>query len=161
MGKIMNLRSLIAVSGLIGLVAIAPAMGKDFRVLTRVLSAADLADQATAFCTLMNSKFPSETGGTLGDMHFYEQHIKLEVIYRLSESEAVSVLKSAADLAKAEMLGVLGTIRSGDAENETALATAWCDKTAKPLVRAVISTHDHHHKEIDELLERAKIDAVR
>jgi hypothetical protein len=32
----------------------------------------------------------------------------------------------------------------------------WCQTVVKPFVRQVIDTHDNHHSQIDQLLEKAK-----
>jgi len=123
-----------------------------------MLYAADLAEQVTAVCTTENSLFAVDTRGPMGDMHFYAQHIKGEVIIYLSENETLAVLKAAADMAKAETLATLSTLRSGPVEFEHARVLHWCETAATSLVYEVISTHDNHHDEIDELLARAKKD---
>lgn len=144
--------------GLIGCVlTTTPAMTKDLEVLMRMLYAADLADQANGFCGVFNPRFSMEAGGPLGNIHFYRQHIALEVINGLDEREAITVSKLAADAALADMLLVQRQIKAGDSDTEADRVLGWCHEMAKPLIQNVISTHDEHHGEIDDLLAKAKM----
>jgi len=136
-----------------------PAISKDFGILTRTLYVAFLAEQGMAVCTARDPAFASETSGPKGDMHTYSRHIKAEVTVGLNETEILALLKSAADLAKAEALQAYRSLRREEGpETQTARVTRWCQTVVKPLVRQVIDTHDNHHAEIDQLLEKAKKD---
>jgi len=135
-----------------------PAESKDYGILTRMLYAAFLAEQGMAICTAGDPAFASETGGPNGDMHTYVQHIKAEVTAGLSETERLSLLKRAADIAKAETLQAIRNLRAEEPENETARLSVWCQTVVKPLMHNVIDTHDNHHDQIDRLLDRAKKD---
>jgi hypothetical protein len=137
---------------------VSPAISKDFGILTRMLYAALLAEQGVALCTVADPAFASETSGPMGHMHDYAQHIKVEVTAGLNETEILSLLKSAADRAKAEALQALRRLRTEGTEIETARVTMWCQTVVKPLVRQVIDTHDTDHAQIDQLLEEAKKD---
>lgn len=134
--------------------AASPALSKDFGILTRMLYAAFLAEQGAVFCTLKDPAFASETSGPMGDMRTYSQHIKAEVTAGLNETETLSLLKSAADIAKAEALQATRILRTGVPETETARFTKWCQTVVKPLVRQVMDTHDNHHDQIDQLIEK-------
>jgi hypothetical protein len=81
-----------------------PAISKDFGILTRMLYAAFLAEQGVAICTVADPSFASETSGPMGYMRDYAQHVKAEVTAGLNETDTLSLLKSAADRAKAEAL---------------------------------------------------------
>lgn len=135
-----------------------PAISKDFGILTRMLYAAFLAEQGVAVCTVADPAYASETSGPMGYMRDYAQHIKVEVTAGLSETETLSLLKSAADIAKAEALQSLRSLRTEGPETETVRISRWCQTVVKPFVRRVIDTHDNHHAEIDQLLEKAKKD---
>ena len=100
-----------------------------------MLYAAFLAEQGMAICTAGDPAFASETGGPNGDMHTYVQHIKAEVTAGLSETERLSLLKRAADIAKAETLQAIRNLRAEEPENETARLSVWCQTVVKPLVR--------------------------
>ena len=104
--------------------------------------------------------FPTAIGlsGRNGDMHIYARHIKAEVTAGVSDTEMLSLLKRAADIAKAETLQAIRNFRADGPENETARLSSWCQTVVKPLVRNVIDTHDNHHVQIDQLMERAKKD---
>lgn len=138
-----------------------PAISKDFGILTRMLYVAFLAEQGVALCNLADPAFTSETRGPMGYMRDYATHIKVEVTAGLSEAETFSLVKSAADRAKSEALQALRSLRTEGTEGpeiQTARVTRWCQTVVKPLVRQVIDTHDNHHAEIDQLLEKAKKD---
>jgi hypothetical protein len=79
-----------------------PAISKDFGILARMLYAAFLAEQGVAVCTVTDPAFASETSGRMGTMRNYAQHVKAEVTAGLNETETFSLLKSAANRAKAE-----------------------------------------------------------
>jgi hypothetical protein len=136
-----------------------PAISKDFGILTRMLYVAFLAEQGVALCMLANPAFARETSGPMGHMHDYAQHIKMQVTAGLNETEILSLLKSAADRAKGEAQQALRSLATEGTEGpviETARVTRWCQTVVKPLVRQVIDTHDNHHAQIDQLLEKAK-----
>jgi hypothetical protein len=103
-----------------------PAISKDFGILTRMLCAAFLAEQGAALCAVADPAFASETSAPLGYMRDYAQHIKAEVTAGLNETETLSLLKSAADRAKAEALQALRSLRTEGPEIETARITRWC-----------------------------------
>ena len=138
-----------------------PAISKDFGILTRMLYVAFLAEQGVDVCMVADPAFASETSGPMGYMRDYAQHIKAEVTAGLNETETLSLLKSAADRAKGEAQQALRSLATEGTEGpviETARVTRWCQTVVKPLVRQVIDTHDNHHAEIDQLLEKAKKD---
>ena len=138
-----------------------PGISKDFGILTRMLYVAFLAEQSVALCMVADPAFASEMTAPMGDMHTYVHHIKAEVTAGLNETETLSLLKSAADRAKGEARQALGKLATEGPEGpvvETARVTGWCQTVVKPLVRQVIDTHDNHHAEIDQLLEKAKKD---
>jgi hypothetical protein len=138
-----------------------PAISKDFGILTRMLYAAFLAEQGVAVCTVADPAFASETSGPMGNMRVYAQHVKAEVTAGLNETETLSLLKSAADRAKAEALQALRSLRTEGPEGPeivTPRITRWCRTVVKPFVRQVIDTRETDHVEIDQLLEEAKKD---
>jgi hypothetical protein len=133
-----------------------PAISKDFGILTRMLYAALLAEQGVAVCIVADPAYAGETSGPMGYMRDYASHVKAEVTAGLNETETLSLLKSAAGLAKAEALHALRSLRTEGSEIETARATRWCQMVVKPFVRQVIDTHDNHHTQIDQLLGKAR-----
>jgi hypothetical protein len=135
-----------------------PAVSIDSSILTRMLYAAFVAEQGVAICIVADPAFASETSGPMGNMRDYAQHVKAEVTAGLNEAETHSLLKSAGGLAKAEALQALRRLRSEGLEIETARVTRWCHTVVTPFVRQVIDTHDNHHTQIDQLLEKAKND---
>jgi hypothetical protein len=143
------------------IVLASPAISKDFGILTRMLYAAFLAEQGVALCIVADPAFGSETRGPMGYMRDYAAHIKVEVTAGLNEAETLSLVKSAADRAKGEALQALRSLRTEGTEGpeiETARVKRWCQTVIRPFVRQVIDTHDNHHSEIDQLLEKAKKD---
>lgn len=134
------------------------ANAKDLEVLTRILFAADLADQAATYCTTVNLAPVQEIRGVLGNMRFYAEHIKKEVTYNLRQVDALSVMKKAADEAKAEIATRIGAVEEGDPTNAAGRISSWCEQTAAPLIRSVISTHDDHHQELEVILAKSKVE---
>jgi hypothetical protein len=100
-----------------------PAISRDFGILTRMLYAAFLAEQGAAVCIVADPAFASETSGPMGYMRDYAQHVKAEVTAGLNETKTLSLLKSAAGLAKAEELQALRSLRTEGPEIETARVT--------------------------------------
>jgi hypothetical protein len=90
-----------------------PTISKDFGILTRMLYAAFLAEQGAAICAAADPAFANEIRGPMGDMQTYVQHIKVEVTAGLDATETLSLLKSAADIAKAEAAQAIRNLRMG------------------------------------------------
>ena len=103
-----------------------------------MLYAAFLAEQGVAVCIVADPAFASETSGPMGNMRDYAQHVKAEVTSGLNETETLSLLKSAAGLAKAEELQALRHLRTEGPEIETARLTRWCQTVVKPFVRRLL-----------------------
>ncbi|MBI1201906.1 MAG: hypothetical protein GC182_05270 [Rhodopseudomonas sp.] len=133
-----------------------PAKAEDLKVLTRILYAADLADQANTYCILADPSFTDNARGRLGNMRQYAEHIKREVTSDLRQADALEVMLAAAGTAKDEMIAVLSDIRGKRDGNVPKLISAWCRDKAKTLITEVIATHDDHHAEIDGIMARAK-----
>jgi hypothetical protein len=79
----------------------APAISKDFGILTRILCAAFLAEQGVALCTVADPAFASETSGPRGYMRDYATHVKAEVTAGLNETEAPWFAQTVAEAADA------------------------------------------------------------
>ncbi len=138
-----------------------PAESNDYGILTRMLYAAFLAEQGMTICTAGDPAFASETGGPewRHAPHLCAAHQSGGHVLGLSETERLSLLKRAADIAKAETLHAIRNLR---AEEPTKMRPhvyrVWCQTVVKPLMHNVIDTHDNHHDQIDRLLDRAKKD---
>lgn len=152
----MKLISAIMASFVVGPFAASPAIPRDFGILTRMIFAADLAEQYVAVCGLANPLFAAENSGPLGNMHQYAAHIREEATASLSNSETLSVLKSGADAARAEASSEMKPLETSPHALDPARLRAWCDGTAREFVHQVIAIHDQHHDKIDRLLATAK-----
>jgi hypothetical protein len=132
------------------------ARAEDLKVLTRILYAADLADQANTYCILIDPSFSSKAKGRLGNMRVYAEHIKREVTIDLRQVDALAVMMKAAGAAKRKMESIFGNIKNRHDAAEINSILNWCNETAKPLIKGVIATHDRDHAEIDKIMAKAK-----
>lgn len=138
------------------LLSVTEVGAKDLGVLTRVLYAIDLGEFLTNICRLANPEFLKGSIGPLGGVHDYQLHIKGEVLAGLDRQEAETVLKAAADRARADTRKYLEPFKTGGGELASAPLAKWCAEAAEPVVRRVISAHETSHAAIDRLLEHAK-----
>lgn len=147
----------IAVSAfaVIALTAVS-ARAEDLKVLTGILYAADLADQANTYCILIDPSFSSKAKGRLGNMRVYAEHIKREVTIDLRQVDALAVMMEAAGAAKKKMDSIFENIKNRHDAAEAMLISNWCNDVAKPLIKGVIDTHDRDHAEIDKIMAKAK-----
>lgn len=152
-------RNAIAITFLIATLEFsAAARSKDLGLLTRVMFAADLAEQFTNLCVQADPAIAEKTMGPRGGMHSYGNHIKGEVTSGLSDTDVVTVLKAAADGSKTIATQSLYAFRSGPSEVAIGPLIQWCNDKAIPFVRQVIDTHDSQHEMILKLVDQAKKD---
>jgi len=145
----------VSVFAVIVLTAVS-ARAEDLKVLTRILYAADLADQANTYCILIDPSFSSRANGRLGNMRVYAEHIKREVTVDLRQVDALAVMMKAAGAAKKKMDSIFGGLKNRHDAAERNSISNWCNEVAKPLIKGVIVTHDRDHAEIDKIMAKAK-----
>jgi len=89
-------------------------------------------------------------------MHVYAQNIKEQIITGLDEGEANTVLRRAADAARA---AALMAIRANDAptpDEERRKLIAWCETSGRPFVQSIITSQDQNYDTFKEAVTRAK-----
>lgn len=128
----------------------------DTDVLANVLSTAFLADNLSRVCAEQNRWFLEDTKGAEGDGRAFAEHLKAEILSRLSESDAGVVVIRAANAARAISLGLIHVMSGDSAASETERLVAWCETTAKPLVKGILAQHDIRHDLYDRMLSQAK-----
>jgi hypothetical protein len=88
----------------------------------------------------------------------YAEHVKDEIIDGLTYTEAVTVLRGAADLARDEARRQLGKLRSaGPSEGYDARVENWCSGEARETIQKFIADHDSNHAAFDIALYQAKL----
>lgn len=132
------------------------AAAADIELLARVLIPAYMAQNFAALCVVDNPSFVEDTAGPKGHVHVYAKHVKDEVSADLSKGDVEAVLRMAADTARSIVQKELRDISSSPTGPEPERLARWCENSAKPFVREVISAHFASHDEIERILRRAK-----
>lgn len=125
-------------------------------MLANVLSTAFLAQNVTVVCAEQNKWFSEDTRGSAGDGREFAEHVKGEVLARLNEREAGVVVIGAAKAARAVSLGLIHVMDGGSDLEQGERLTAWCETTAKPLVKGILAQHDVRHDLYDRMLSQSK-----
>ena len=134
-----------------------PATAADIRSLAEFVRPAYIAMNITVMCARTDPNFLSDTSGPRGTPLHYAQHVKDEAIERLSEADALAVLKLAADDARSAARAKLYELaRPGDDIATLLAMKAWCDSGAKSMIFNFIRNHDDTHPATEQFLERAK-----
>lgn len=128
----------------------------DTDVLANVLSTAYLAKNLSSVCGDQNHWFLEDTKGSSGDGLEFSEHIKSEVLARLSANDASIVVVRAANAARTVSLGMIHVMGEDTDAAETARIAGWCETTAKPLVKGILAQHDIRHDLFERMLSQAK-----
>lgn len=128
----------------------------DTDMLANVLATAFLAQNLSLVCAEQNKWFLEDTRGPGGDARDFAEHIKREVLAHLSEREAALVVVNAANASRAMSLGLIHVMGGGTRDEQVERITAWCDSTAKPLVKGILGQHEIRHDLYDQMLLQAK-----
>ena len=107
-------------------------------------------------CSTRQPSFLSETRGALGNALQYGEYIKSKAIESLSSEEALLVLKTAADKARAFALQTIRKFYTDDAELEAARIQEWCGTEAKTFIQTFIDHHDRDHNKFIQDLKNNK-----
>ena len=152
MGQLM----IVIVAALIGLFGLR-ASAADLQELAEFVRPAYTAMSFAAICVRDNANFLTANGGPRGTALHYAEHVKDEAIAGLSQAEAESVLKAAADAARATARAKLRELaRPGDNVGTVQAVVKWCDEEARSFILEFIRHHDSSHQDVEEFLTRAK-----
>ena len=147
----------VGLTGPAGATGTGPAKSAvDTDVLANVLSTAFLAANLSRVCAEQNQWFLEDTKSAAGDGRTFAEHIKEEVLSSLNEGDAGVVVIRAANAARAVSLGLIHVMQDESTAAEEQRMAAWCETTAKPLVRGILAQHDIRHDLYDRMLSRAK-----
>jgi len=144
----LSLLSLLTVAG--------PSLAANLDELVQLLSPAYLAENAAVVCTANDSTFAVQTSGRRGSMSVYAQNMKQEIIAGLDEDEANTILRRAADAAKAAALMAIRAHASSTQDEEKQKLIAWCETSGKPFVQNIIMGQDQKYDSFREAVAHAK-----
>lgn len=125
-------------------------------MLANVLATAFLAQNVTLVCAQQNKWFLEDTRSSVGNGRDFAEHVKREVLAHLSERDAGLVVIIAANAARAMSLGLIHVMGGGTPDEQIERMNAWCDATAKPLVKGILAQHEIRHDLYDQMLSQEK-----
>lgn len=135
----------------------AEAVGEvDTDALANVLSAAYLAENLSLVCAEQDRWFLEDTKGSAGNGRDFAGHVRSEVLARLTERDAGSVVLAAANAARAVSLGMVHVMGDGSSAEQSDRLSGWCETTAKPLVKGILAQHEIRHDLYEQIISQAK-----
>ena len=133
------------------------ATARDLGALSQLLTPAYTAMQYAGLCVMERQWSFSQPRGMRGTAINYAEHVKDETISALSYENTVTVLKAAADAARAEARLQLKTnVISSDLAIEAIRFRLWCEDYVTGFIRDFINKHDDEHETFLEQLNLAK-----
>ena len=135
---------------------------KDLLALSELLTPAYTAMNFAALCADEPSWKAVQPIGRRGTAINYAEHVKDEIVGVLSYGDALTVLRSAADQARAEARWQLQIrIKAANPNMENARFRMWCAEYASSFIEAFIVEHDDRHSEFLEHLSRLSVGQQR
>ena|SRR5215207_10295183 len=141
---------------LLFLTAAGPSLSANLDALVQLLSPAYLAENVAVVCTANDPTFATETSGRHGAMGAYAQNMKEEIIAGLDDGEANTVLRRAADAARAAALMAIRANEAPTPDEERRKLIAWCQTSGRPFVQSIIISQDQKYDTFKEAVARAK-----
>ncbi len=133
------------------------AAARDLGALSQLLAPAYTAMQYAGLCARNPEWSLSEPVGARGRAINYAEHVKDETISALTYDDAVTVLKAAADAARAAArLQLRASVISRDAADESLRFKTWCDGYVTHFIVDFINNHDGDHVAFLEQVDLAK-----
>lgn len=131
----------------------APGWAADLEERIRLLAFANLALMYGNVCEAEEPGFISRITGKDGDVRSYAQTVKDRAGAGLDRETALSVLKSAGDIAKRRALVEIRGLQEPGAEPDDRILRAWCSTTAQQAIRQFINLKDDPASEFSRLLD--------
>jgi hypothetical protein len=122
-------------------VPFSPVFCKDLNVLIRLLYSVSESDRAVFI-----------------DAHNYAELATQKISAGLSDDVVRFVKKSAADLARKDMLQVVRVLKSTPPDKEYAELFHWCTKNMKPAAEKLVRAYADAPAAFDKLIDNAKHD---
>ena len=135
-----------------------PLHAKDLNVLTRVLYAAFYVEQGAAMCSVPAVQLIENDRVLYADTKNYAQWIKQRVSEGLSSDDAATVLKAAADRARAEMDEVVKVLKSFPPGQEYPALSQWCRTKMRDAATRVLASYEQDRAKVDDIIDNAKKD---
>ena len=124
----------------------ATAFAQDLEALSRLVTPAYTAMSFAGLCATEPGWSGAQPRGARGVAVQYAQHVKDEVIASLTQDEAVTVLKSAADAARNEARAQLrDKVIVADKTVEAVRFREWCNGYVNGFIAELIQRHDGDH----------------
>jgi hypothetical protein len=139
-----------------GLYSARSAYAFDLEALSRLLLPADLALMVTNACVATDPTFSNDLGGRYGTVPEYAQRVKDAVSDSLTPDQVQTVLRRAADAARAEALRAIRTIAVPNEVDEQARMQEWCATKVKPFAQNFVRNYDERLEEFTQKLIQAK-----
>lgn len=143
---------------LIGGTATSSVSAKDLNKLSDILYTAFLAEQGSSMCNLPRLPLSDDDRTVFRNARNYAAWMKQQISAGLSDEEVQFVLRSAADRAHGEMLGVVREMKSNPPERVSAEIFRWCTGTMKDIAEKAVSTYINQPDVIEEIIRKAKED---
>jgi hypothetical protein len=137
-------------------IACRPVFAADDEALARILTRAYIAHNFVFYCAQYDPTIISRTTGASGNMQQLMLHIRGEVVFGLSESEASTVVVRSADAARAGALLAIRKLYDSNRIEERARLTEWCENSAVPFIQELVAWHDRDHASFDLVIQKAK-----
>ena len=130
---------------LLGLQTVNPK-ASDVQTLSKMLSAAFIADQTVIMCTLENRLFAEETAGPRGTSRDYVEHIKQELLSSVPPLEARRVIVDAAEITRAVGRSQVRQFSPSAPDIPAMTLRSWCESEGARIVRDFMANHDRDHQ---------------
>jgi hypothetical protein len=132
---------------------------KDLWALSDILTPAYTAMNFAALCSDEPTWRTVQPTGRRGTAINYAQHVKDEIVEMLSLEDARTVLRRAADEARAEARRQLRTrVKAANPYVESARFRTWCADYAASFIGDFIVKHDERHSAFLEHLSRLAVE---
>ncbi|MGA7101123.1 MAG: hypothetical protein WBY84_05505 [Pseudolabrys sp.] len=139
-------------------VPFSPVFSKDLNVLIRLLYSAYTAEQGSAMCMVPSINLSESDRAVFIDAHTYAELATQKISAGLSDDVVRFVKKSAADLARKDMLQVVRVLKSTPPDKEYAELFHWCTNNMKPAAEKLVRAYADAPTAFDKLIDNAKRD---
>jgi hypothetical protein len=140
---------------LLGLQTVSPK-ASDIQTLSKMLSAAFIADQTVVICTLENRSFAQETAGPRGTSRDYVEHIKQELLSSLPPLEARQIIVGAAEITRTVGRSQVRQFSPSAPDISAMTLRSWCESEGARIVRDFMANHDRDHEKFLSEVAEAK-----
>jgi hypothetical protein len=116
------------------------------------------AEQGSAMCMVPSINLSESDRAVFIDAHTYAELATQKISAGLSDDVVRFVKKSAADLARKDMLQVVRVLKSTPPDKEYAELFHWCTNNMKPAAEKLVRAYSDAPTAFDKLIDNAKRD---